>query len=153
MTEQIPELSKEECLHCPNRNRISRLLAILASKKEFAPDCEGPVTVSRGNIVTQQTKAGEPSPDKSTWNIRIGKLDGPTLFSRIDWTKKVECGNDEIQANENEVAYPHPDGALIHAKDGKRYAAFYQGPEAGFRAHGIIRAFSNMDAETDINRP
>ncbi|MEP7205199.1 MAG: hypothetical protein ABI716_03335 [Candidatus Saccharibacteria bacterium] len=151
MAEILPELNTEQCLHCPDRNRLSHLLASIAGKAEIVSDCDGPVTVSRGTIVTQETKAGEPSPDKSSWNIKIGKLNGPQLFSRIDWIKQVDCGKSAIEAGEDELVYPHPDGQLIHRLDGKRYAAFYKGSAAGFRADGLIRAFATLDNATDAS--
>ena len=150
MTQLIPEFNQERCLNCPNRNYISHILAVVACKAENTPDCEGPVTVSRGNIVTHETKTGEPSPDKLTWNIMIGKPGGPTVFSRTDWTSKIECGEDEIKANGEEVLYPHPDGQEIHVVDGKRYAAFIKGSRAGFEAHGILRAFSNIYTDPNV---
>ena len=134
-------------MDCPNRSRLSRLLAVVAGKPDFAPVCEGQVIVSRGNIVTQEIAAGEPFLDMSSWNIRIGKLGGPTLFSRIDWTQETVCGQESIQANENEVSYPHSDGQLIHwNKDThERHAAFYKGSAAGLSAHGLLRAYASID--------
>lgn len=149
----------EKCINCPNRGRLSKVLAQIAGKSETAPDCEGPVVVSHGVIETRIRKSGEPSLSKKEfdWNSVTGSAfgDGDVRYSRTDWTRETVCGREPIEPREGEVPYSLSRPTWTN-EDGTRRAAFITGDEESLRDHygsleiiGMLNAVSEMQAAED----
>lgn len=132
------------------------MIAHVACVDELEDGCEGPITVSHGQVVTQLRYGNEPSPSQKTWNSMTGPAlfadDSPRRYSRTDWTRENVCGRDEDQIGPQDGEVPYRSGVLIKTnKDGSRSAAFVKGSDediSDIRAtHAIIDL---LDSVTDI---
>lgn len=148
MAEALRDPSSEKCATCPNRNRISRALAQIVGAENKAPECEGPVTVSRGWVVTQTRQYGEPEPPKGTWTSMIGSVRpdaGPMRYNRTEWLEEEQCGQEPVRPRNGEVnAHPF-DGELIYTLEGKRYAAFIRGSKQQIQDYMSAQALGRID--------
>ncbi|HKU19126.1 MAG TPA: hypothetical protein VJP80_07745 [Candidatus Saccharimonadales bacterium] len=88
-------------------------------------DCSGPVTVSRGRIISETRLSDDPDPPDDTWNVVVSVGDGIRCFSHTEWTATVVCGTEYIGPEGDEVPYAG-DGHWLGLDD-HRYAAFIGG--------------------------
>lgn len=134
MNERQP--SAEQCRNCPNRGKLSKLLARVAGTSELADGCEGMVKVAHGEIQTHVRLPGEPDVTKEEfdWNVLVGSRDGTRSYSRKEWTTEEVCGREPIEPRQGEV--PHRRGELVWKNaDGERRAMFIKGDEEELAEH------------------
>lgn len=146
MNEKQP--SAEKCIDCPNRSKLSKVLARIANKSELAEGCEGFVTVAHGIIQTEIRHPGEPSPKKSEfeWTRMTGSAreDGDRRYSRTDWSKEDICGREIIEPREGEVPYRQTDDLIQIAEDGSRHARFISGNAEQIADHDAMLAMCDI---------
>lgn len=158
MTEKKSSEPFNKCLDCPRNGMIGRFLARTSGLPRLADDCEGPVHVSRGQIVTQLRYGHEPSPPQKTWNSMTGPVnhedDRPRRYSRTDWTSEDVCGRDEEKISPHDGEVPYMEGVHIRTNhDGSRVAAFVKGDQediSSFRStHEIMDLLDSADDMVD----
>lgn len=146
MNERQP--SAELCRNCPNRSRLSKVLARVAGTSELADGCEGMIKVAHGEIQTRVRLPGEPDVTKQEfdWNVLTGSRDGTRSYSRKEWTTEEVCGREPIEPREGEVPYRR--GTIVWKNaDGERRATFITGSEEELAEHyGEMAIMDLMDA-------
>lgn len=116
---------EQQCASCPNRGRLSRVMAKMAFEPDIAEGCEGYVVVSRGNIVAVERQPGEPKPE-GKWNCFSWNTESNVRrYARTEWQTEKVCGREAILPAMGEVIYADDSTD----KKGHRWMAFISGEE------------------------
>lgn len=116
---------EQQCASCPNRSRLSRVMAKLAFEPDIAEGCEGYVVVSRGQIIAAERQPGEPKPE-GKWNCFSWNTDSNVRrYARTVWRTERVCGREVILPAMGEVIYADDSTD----ENGHRWMAFISGEE------------------------
>lgn len=170
------EQAPQYCAECPNRKRLSRLLAKATRSFECADGCNGPTIINHGVVQSvelpnyERDESGRvvraPGPDfKATiHSTSYGNsdpsatsehpaLDMRTRHTGITWNQEIICGREPIKPSEGEVPYD-PENEIITDENGRRQAAYVSGSEDGMRELGYNQDVTRIidasyDSESD----
>ena len=108
----------EQCIGCPNRSELSKVVGVFVGKNEIARDCEGPVTVVRGVLHSLAFPVRERDQASHDENVMY--------FNQAYWKSQVVCGKETIAPGPDEELYA-PGEVIQTNAEGERIAIFISG--------------------------